>query len=450
MENSPILRSLVAGGRSSGTGRPTSSSSSARATHDADQPRTESFQRHVDRARRDAPANERKSEAREADEERLERNEPRSIARDEAPAVETNEQPEPPSAQPSAVADGEPQGSGSATAMSSGDDSHALSFATQVDAAINENPDSVPGLGPDTTPNAASTTGVTSSAPLVAVLDEIAPQLAAATQSDASSLPTNTGELAGSVASAPSSVENAPRKPASSTAAQSSNTSNSTDAIFELPTEPAPSEAVEFIAPVSATDAEPSLPTASNHAGKESMVTPELSLASPAPDSNSRGADSSPATRAEPPTPSASSALDAERSAQVLRQVRLRLSPELRQAVIQLEPRELGRIAIRISVTRGVVRAELRAEHQATLDALERHAPELKAALERVGLATDAFALQLGFDGAADGNGRSNDSPRAANFGSRAGDPHEQPLTAAQMRSVERRLAAAGGVDTYA
>jgi flagellar hook-length control protein FliK len=184
--------------------------------------------------------------------------------------------------------------------------------------------------------------------------------------------------------------------------------------------------------------------------GGESALPSDAARAPGAVEPSARNAANAEVQAPEAKLGTAHAALDAEGAADVLRQVRLRLSPEMRQAVIQLEPRELGRIAIRISVTRGVVRAELRAENATTLEALERHAPELKAALERVGLGAEGFALQLGFD----------DGPAHRDgFGAASRDPHntsarapalERELPDHQMRSLAQRLAAAGGVDTYA
>jgi flagellar hook-length control protein FliK len=111
-----------------------------------------------------------------------------------------------------------------------------------------------------------------------------------------------------------------------------------------------------------------------------------------------------------PPAPLArAEQLAEQRAADILRQVRVALQPTERQATIQLDPPELGRIAIRIAVRKGRVDAELRVEDRATLDVLARHVPELRATLERSGLHAGTFDLQLGF-----GERRGETTPRRA------------------------------------
>lgn len=168
-------------------------------------------------------------------------------------------------------------------------------------------------------------------------------------------------------------------------------------------------------------------------------------------DAHTRSNDAAAALDKPPPAaPHSEPPLSADRAADVLRQVRLQLTPHMREAVIQLEPRELGRIAIKLSVSRGVVKAELRAEKRSTLDALERHAPELKTALERVGLSTNSLALELGFDGSsaqrsgADGRSHSNSK------GAPSGDATRSNSVSNAMSAIARRVVDASGVDTYA
>jgi len=166
-----------------------------------------------------------------------------------------------------------------------------------------------------------------------------------------------------------------------------------------------------------------------------------------APETVARTSEAAQSGAAEAPPEQPRAPLDSERAAEVLRQVRLRFSPELRQAVIQLEPRELGRISIKISVVRGVVRTELRAENASALEALERHAPELQAALERVGLGGGSFALQLGFDGSPSQHASAGEQQRAQQG---AVQPAERPELEGAPRALAQRLAALSGVDTYA
>jgi flagellar hook-length control protein FliK len=84
---------------------------------------------------------------------------------------------------------------------------------------------------------------------------------------------------------------------------------------------------------------------------------------------------------------------DPEKAAAVFRQLRLQLTPGTRHAVIQLAPAELGRIAIRVSVRDGRVVGEIRAESAETLAILEKHVPELRAALAQTGFEAADFDL---------------------------------------------------------
>jgi flagellar hook-length control protein FliK len=143
------------------------------------------------------------------------------------------------------------------------------------------------------------------------------------------------------------------------------------------------------------------------------------------------------AARADP-----SRAHAADQAADLLRQVRVQLAPELRQATIQLEPAALGRLDIRIEVRRGRVRAELSVERRETLETLERHAPELRAALGAAGFEDAELALSLA-------DRPSREHARAPQRAPHA--PAEAAATRTDVRAaLASRLALAGGVDTYA
>ncbi len=131
-----------------------------------------------------------------------------------------------------------------------------------------------------------------------------------------------------------------------------------------------------------------------------------------------------------------------EQAANLLRQVRLQLAPELRQASIQLEPAALGRLEIRIEVRRGRVRAELAVERRETLETLERHAPELRAALGSAGFQDAELALSLSQQR---DPGRER-APARASSAPFEGPPALHSIPAA----LAARLARVGGVDTYA
>ena len=144
---------------------------------------------------------------------------------------------------------------------------------------------------------------------------------------------------------------------------------------------------------------------------------------------------------AAPPPPPAESA----RASEILRQLRVQLAPGLRSATIQLSPPEFGRISIRIRLERGELSAVVRAEKRETLDALQRHVPELEATLGQLGIRAREIDLQLGFE--QQGTRQGAQEPPS----SRGGDHEHDP----RAREHERRLfaslsARAGGIDTYA
>ncbi|TAJ12357.1 MAG: flagellar hook-length control protein FliK, partial [Planctomycetota bacterium] len=84
------------------------------------------------------------------------------------------------------------------------------------------------------------------------------------------------------------------------------------------------------------------------------------------------------------------------RAEEVLRQFRNLLHPTLRNATLNLEPRELGKLSIRISMHEGQLAANVRAERPETLELLKKHLPELRAALAAAGIQTQSLDLELG------------------------------------------------------
>jgi flagellar hook-length control protein FliK len=144
------------------------------------------------------------------------------------------------------------------------------------------------------------------------------------------------------------------------------------------------------------------------------------------------------------PTPQeASPTLAHERAGEILRQLRMHLVPEQRLATIQLEPASLGRIAIRLALRKGHVDAELRVEQRDTLDVLIKHVPELRAALERQGIHSGAFDMQLGFQD------RGADHHAPGETRSRVPEHSASPSPALRA-ALARSLAPSNGVDTYA
>jgi Flagellar hook-length control protein FliK len=112
------------------------------------------------------------------------------------------------------------------------------------------------------------------------------------------------------------------------------------------------------------------------------------------------------------------------RAEDVLRQFRNLLHPALRSATLQLEPRELGRLSIRVAMHEGRVSAQVRAERPETLDLLRKHLPELQAALAGAGIQTESFTLELG-------TGERGDRPTA----------DARPAAPARGNEFESRLA---------
>jgi flagellar hook-length control protein FliK len=194
--------------------------------------------------------------------------------------------------------------------------------------------------------------------------------------------------------------------------------------------------------------------SAQSAAGEEA-ASREVARTDPAPAAPERAPIHAPASSegprqaeagasAEAPRPAPQPAAQHEHAADILRQVRLQLSPHLRRATIQLEPAALGRLDIRLEVRRGRVRAELAVERPETLHVLERHAPELRASLAAAGFEQAELSLSL----AQQQDGRPDRSPTTpgARETRAAGEPAAPDLHAA----VSRRLAHDGVVDTYA
>lgn len=137
---------------------------------------------------------------------------------------------------------------------------------------------------------------------------------------------------------------------------------------------------------------------------------------------------------------------DVERAARVFEQLKAALRPGLREAVIQLDPGDLGKVTIRVALdgTSGVA-ARLEAESPETLELIQRHLPELRAALADAGFEGAELELSLS---------RSDD--RRADDGARDGGGHEpssrRRAQASDGDEGERRPAARGdsAVDTYA
>ncbi len=135
-----------------------------------------------------------------------------------------------------------------------------------------------------------------------------------------------------------------------------------------------------------------------------------------------------------------------ESAAEILRQVRVGLSADLREANITLAPEALGRVSIRLRVENGTLTADVRAESAQALRALELHAPELKAALAQHGVSPSAMVFSFMNSHAGDSSGRGQASPSRS---PRASFSSANLAPQALERALARRLSASG-VDTYA
>jgi hypothetical protein len=143
-------------------------------------------------------------------------------------------------------------------------------------------------------------------------------------------------------------------------------------------------------------------------------------------------------------------AADPEAAAEILRQVRVGLSADLREANIQLAPEALGRVSIRVRVENGGLVADVRAETSQALRALELHAPELRAALTQGGIEPRSLAFGF-FDQGAGRPGEQAPAPRRSGHLPREGaDDHAGLAPISGLRAAVARRLAAGGVDTYA
>lgn len=148
---------------------------------------------------------------------------------------------------------------------------------------------------------------------------------------------------------------------------------------------------------------------------------------------------------ASAPTPQAA----VDRAADVLRQFRMHLTPSMRQATIHLQPATMGRISIRISMKDGKARTEMRVETDQTLEALQRHVPELKAAFEGHGIETGEFEVALGFGGE-ESNGSAWSGEQSGAGGKAAASNTASDDTQLASQNLHRALLDETGVDTYA
>jgi flagellar hook-length control protein FliK len=126
--------------------------------------------------------------------------------------------------------------------------------------------------------------------------------------------------------------------------------------------------------------------------GAPAGATPVLATVGNANEAKSKRAPSVPVAVS---TPELSEAQEAQRTSQVLRQLRMQLHPGMRSATVHLNPAELGRLQIKIRTSAGEVKGVIHAETAETLAMLERHVPELEAAFADQGFDEMSFEFVL-------------------------------------------------------
>ncbi|MBL8858735.1 MAG: flagellar hook-length control protein FliK [Planctomycetes bacterium] len=140
----------------------------------------------------------------------------------------------------------------------------------------------------------------------------------------------------------------------------------------------------------------------------------------------------------------AHAAHDVEKAADILRQLRVQITPQLQEARIQLHPLELGRVSIHIAMEDGRMRTTVRAERVETLNAIQSQLPELRASLRQSGIETQDFQLTLGFESSDRGSERRTPSGRDGGNKSAA-----ETLVTEHTQQLRTALAKSG-VDLYA
>lgn len=215
------------------------------------------------------------------------------------------------------------------------------------------------------------------------------------------------------------------------------------DPTLTTPLPAAPADAAVRAAPAQGAPLE-ALAAAGEH-----LSSPDAASA-PAPGEAPASASAPAAKTAAAPAAQAAPASEAEleRAAAVLRQLEAKLHPGLRRVRVDLDPPELGRLVIQVERHAGGLRAVVEAFSPATLDLLERQAPELRVALAQHGIEASQVALRLGSHSS--GTPRERQEPRAL---ATARGARTTPAAAIESRVPGGRALASltsAGVDTYA
>ncbi len=160
-------------------------------------------------------------------------------------------------------------------------------------------------------------------------------------------------------------------------------------------------------------------------------------------------AASAPTGKAAPARPASSM----QRAEAILEQLRVRIQGGDREAIINLNPVDLGRLRLHVKVDQGAVHASIVAESAETLAVLEAHAPELRAWLSRDGAETVELNLGLMSSAEADAQSRSEQGERGQHPRARQDHHADEGLSLAGPEALLKTLAsrtAEGGVDLTA
>jgi hypothetical protein len=93
-----------------------------------------------------------------------------------------------------------------------------------------------------------------------------------------------------------------------------------------------------------------------------------------------------------------------ERAQEILRQIKMHLAPGMRRLTLDLEPAELGRLAIQLTRRPGRLNAVVRAAEPEALRLLQEREHELRSVLAERGIQVDSMRFELGFGGRAPGH----------------------------------------------
>ena len=139
-----------------------------------------------------------------------------------------------------------------------------------------------------------------------------------------------------------------------------------------------------------------------------------------------------------------------ERAEAVLAQVRTVLRPGMRRADVELFPRDLGRVQVRLEVNRGEVSAVLRVESAEAMAALQQGSADLRGAFERASLTLSDLRFEFSDPGTQSGQEGAPGEQR----GRSRSKPGQSRVTQITSRSVSvpsgRASSASSSIDTLA